>query len=225
MTTRPGAARFGSMCTVAPSASASSFCKRARSGSTLRALLAACAFPDCTLSARGARFRAPTASAPRLARPRRLLRRRQRQQRAGVAHVELARPAAIPAPASAARAAAADCVTRCATGRPLAPPLRASGRTRRSAADCPALPRADSDPRAGCSRSAPAPGPFVRARRDQRRNFASPARCAARQRRSPAMISKRSPSIGRTRIGCMMPCSRIDCASSSSDASSIRVRG
>ena len=38
----------------------------------------------------------------------------------------------------------------------------------------------------------------------------SPARCAARQRRSPAMISKRPPSTGRTRIGCMMPCSRIE---------------
>ena len=54
---------------------------------------------------------------------------------------------------------------------------------------------------------------------------ASPARFAARQRRSPATISKRPPSIGRTRIGCITPCSRIDAASSSSAASSICVRG
>ena len=53
----------------------------------------------------------------------------------------------------------------------------------------------------------------------------NPAFCAARQRRSPAMISNRPPSTGRTRIGCMMPCSRIDSASSASDASSILVRG
>ena len=53
----------------------------------------------------------------------------------------------------------------------------------------------------------------------------SPAFCAARQRRSPATISKRPPSTGRTRIGCMIPCSRIESASSASDASSIFVRG
>ena len=42
----------------------------------------------------------------------------------------------------------------------------------------------------------------------------SRARCAARQRRSPAMISKPSPA-GRSRIGCSTPRSAIESASSS----------
>ena len=41
----------------------------------------------------------------------------------------------------------------------------------------------------------------------------------ARQRRSPAMSSNFEP-LGRTRIGCRTPCSRIDAASSVSDSSS-----
>ena len=57
----------------------------------------------------------------------------------------------------------------------------------------------------------------------------NPAICAARQRRSPAMISKRSSPraspIGRTRIGCIRPCTRMEAASSSSEALSIWVRG
>jgi len=59
----------------------------------------------------------------------------------------------------------------------------------------------------------------------------SPARCAARQRRSPAMSSKRTsrgsvaPPTLRTTIGWMIPFSRIDWASSSSSASSKCCRG
>ena len=37
---------------------------------------------------------------------------------------------------------------------------------------------------------------------------------AARQRRSPAMISKRSPGSGRASMGCITPCALIDAASS-----------
>ena len=51
-----------------------------------------------------------------------------------------------------------------------------------------------------------------------------PATLAARQRRSPAMIWKRSPTL-RTTIGWMMPLARIDCASSCSRASSTWPRG
>src|SRR5688572_4905519 len=51
-----------------------------------------------------------------------------------------------------------------------------------------------------------------------------PARCAARQRRSPATISY-PPSTLRTTIGWMMPLARIERASSSILASSIDVRG
>ncbi len=59
--------------------------------------------------------------------------------------------------------------------------------------------------------------------------LSSPARRAARKRRSPAMISYRpalSPSTRRrTRIGCMMPWALMDSASSYSAPSSMRVRG
>ncbi len=56
-----------------------------------------------------------------------------------------------------------------------------------------------------------------------------PAILAALKRRSPAMISY-LPSLAplvrrRTRIGCMMPCTLIDSASSYSAPSSMRVRG
>ena len=151
----------------------------------------------------------------------------KRQQRARMAHVELARAAGIPAPASRARvrrsrlrhraARAADGLRRRLVRQSelVDQPLRG-----------PAPPRADSGPRAGCSRSARARAPTGRARlAPAPEPRVKPARCAARQRRSPAMISKRPPSTGRTRIGCMTPCSRSTAASSSSDASSIRVRG
>ena len=49
--------------------------------------------------------------------------------------------------------------------------------------------------------------------------LSSPARCAARHRRSPAMIRYVLP-VRRTRIGWMMPLARIEAASSSSLASS-----
>jgi hypothetical protein len=52
----------------------------------------------------------------------------------------------------------------------------------------------------------------------------SRARCAARQRRSPAMIWKRSP-CGRSRIGWSTPRSAIEAASSSSASSSKMRRG
>ena len=56
-----------------------------------------------------------------------------------------------------------------------------------------------------------------------------PAKCEARKRRSPAMISYLpacSPSVScRTKIGCMMPCALIDSASSYKAPSSMRVRG
>ena len=54
-----------------------------------------------------------------------------------------------------------------------------------------------------------------------------PARCAARQRRSPAMISNMpvAPRAGRTTIGWMMPRSLIEAASSSSSASAKWRRG
>ena len=52
----------------------------------------------------------------------------------------------------------------------------------------------------------------------------SPARCAARQRRSPARIRYLPPSR-RTRIGSTIPCSRMEAASSSSRFSSNRFRG
>ena len=77
-------------------------------------------------------------------------------------------------------------------------------------ADSPRPPRSRSDPRAGYSRSA-------RSRRvaasSMSRTIAgiacSCARCAARQRRSPAMIWKPSPS-GRSRIGWSTPRSAIE---------------
>src|SRR5882724_6934160 len=55
----------------------------------------------------------------------------------------------------------------------------------------------------------------------------NPAICEARQRRSPAMISKRSwtPRTGRTTIGWMTPCCLIDEASSPSSASEKLRRG
>ncbi len=58
-----------------------------------------------------------------------------------------------------------------------------------------------------------------------------PARCEARQRRSPAMISyvrpplPSAPTCSRTTIGWITPCARIEEASSSSLASSIERRG
>ena len=54
-----------------------------------------------------------------------------------------------------------------------------------------------------------------------------PARCAARQRRSPATISKLSaaPGTARTMIGWMMPRSRTDPTSSSSSVSGKTLRG
>ena len=52
----------------------------------------------------------------------------------------------------------------------------------------------------------------------------SPARCAARQRRSPATMAKPVPLL-RTRIGSSTPCSRIEPASSSSRFSSKLLRG
>src|SRR5574340_1144549 len=52
----------------------------------------------------------------------------------------------------------------------------------------------------------------------------SPASWAARQRRSPAMISW-PPPTSRTRIGCISPCARIESASSCNDSLSIWVRG
>ena len=59
--------------------------------------------------------------------------------------------------------------------------------------------------------------------------LSSPARRAARKRRSPAMISYLPllpPLIKRrTKIGCMMPCTLMDSASSYSAPSSMRVRG
>src|ERR1700678_3213396 len=54
-----------------------------------------------------------------------------------------------------------------------------------------------------------------------------PAICEARQRRSPAMISKRScaPRTGRTTIGWITPCCLIESASSLSSASANSFRG
>ena len=63
---------------------------------------------------------------------------------------------------------------------------------------------------------------------DQHRHLSSPASCAARKRRSPAMISYCRPlcaATGRTSIGCSKPCALIESASSSSAPSSMRVRG
>ncbi len=59
---------------------------------------------------------------------------------------------------------------------------------------------------------------------------ASPAICAARQRRSPAMISKCCTmlpffSIGRATIGCTTPCALIELARSSSVSWRISTRG
>ena len=59
---------------------------------------------------------------------------------------------------------------------------------------------------------------------DDRHAAARPARCAARQRRSPAMIWKRSPTR-RTTIGWMTPFARIDRAELVEPASSTWVRG
>ena len=57
----------------------------------------------------------------------------------------------------------------------------------------------------------------------------SPTNCAARNLRSPAMISCVTPAlpseIGRTKIACNKPCSRIESANSFSGPSSMRVRG
>jgi len=59
--------------------------------------------------------------------------------------------------------------------------------------------------------------------------LSSPASRAARKRRSPAMISYLPLLLAslsrRTRMGCMMPCTLIDSASSYSAPSSMRVRG
>ena len=51
-----------------------------------------------------------------------------------------------------------------------------------------------------------------------------PARPAARHRRSPAINSKKSP-LTRTTSGWMMPCSRIESASSASDSGGNSLRG
>ena len=55
-------------------------------------------------------------------------------------------------------------------------------------------------------------------------SFSRPAICAARQRRSPATISKRSP-LRRTTMGCTRPALLIDSANSCSLTSSKRVLG
>ena len=52
-----------------------------------------------------------------------------------------------------------------------------------------------------------------------------PARCAARQRRSPATISYLPSAIGRTRIGCSTPCVRMEFDSSFRSPSSNVRRG
>jgi len=52
-----------------------------------------------------------------------------------------------------------------------------------------------------------------------------PASCEARQRRSPATISKLSGPSWRTRIGWITPCALIDSASSASLVSSMSRRG
>ena len=185
-----------------------------------------CAGPGARTGGPGAPSRAPTAPArPRAPPPPSAA---PRTARAARAHgpCRSARASGMPAPASRARAGAGDWSPRCASGRPPSPPRRASSRIRRSADGGRSPARADSGLRAGCSRSAPARAPTDRAppSRAPARSL-KPARFAARQRRSPATISKRPPSIGRTRIGCITPCSRIDAASSSSAASSICVRG
>ena len=78
-------------------------------------------------------------------------------------------------------------------------------------------PPADSDPRAGCFRSAPAPARCCPATLlTSAGTSASPARCAARQRARRRRSRTGRRSTGRTRIGCITPCSRIDSASSSS---------
>ncbi len=84
----------------------------------------------------------------------------------------------------------------------------ARGRARRRARHTPAPARPGSDPRG--RRSRPAPGSATRARRHGARSpgsSPSPAFCAARQRRSPAMISYPSP-VSRTTIGCTTPSAR-----------------
>src|SRR5436190_9821192 len=53
----------------------------------------------------------------------------------------------------------------------------------------------------------------------------SPAICAARQRRSPAISSNESRPSGRTSTGCINPFARIDAASSFKASGSIFVRG
>ncbi len=53
----------------------------------------------------------------------------------------------------------------------------------------------------------------------------SPARSAARQRRSPITSSKAPSASSRTTIGCSSPNSRIECSSSASASSSNAVRG
>ena len=100
------------------------------------------------------------------------------------------RPSACPAPAWPIAAGAAGWTRPSASGRRRRPPPGGSCRIRRSAAAGRPPPRADSDPRAGCSRSATSP---ARPRRGCRGSVPAlrdrPAICEARQRRSPAMIS------------------------------------
>ena len=91
--------------------------------------------------------------------------------------------------------AAASAAAR--SSRPTSDPCRprrrsapASAGTRRRAGDRRALLRSGSDPRAGCSRSARRRGACSSGMsRTTTGTLSRPARCAARQRRSPAMIS------------------------------------
>ena len=71
-----------------------------------------------------------------------LLRAVERQQRARMAHLDVAGQQHLLHRLAQVAAGAAGCSPRCASGRPPAPPPRASGRTRRSGAAGPALLRA-----------------------------------------------------------------------------------
>ena len=207
---RPAPWRPGSMCTTAPSASARSFSRRAVSASYARLALATRRalgrIQQAVHEALGFAHRQRAVDDAR--RGAGLLRRSAARATRAHGPCRARRRAGIPARASRARSGAAGSTRRCASGRPPSPRRRASGRTRRSGAAALAPPRADSGPRAGCSRSARRAsaawsGTFFTSAGISRK----PACCAARQRRSPAMISKRPPSTGRTRIGCITPCS------------------
>ena len=142
----------------------------------------------------------------------------ERQQRPRMAHVDGRRRSASAAPARSVAAGAAGCWRRCASGRRRAPPARASGRTPRSGACRPCASSSGfRSSRWMFSISAIAAAASSGTSCTSTGTSSRPARRAARTRRSPAMISKRSPappSMRRTSTGCITPCALMLSASS-----------